>query len=774
LPPNRPDQSNVSCAHARVAERAIGVVEIIIAVMLLSIVISGLALAVSGGSKLQQRTTTAERLSLVGQKVFEHLRGDTSWMAPCSTLDQWCDVSSAVDREVLEDDEFGPGCGGSDTYRHDLVEARVMPIDSEVDGKGTADRDGTIPDHFRVRVVIGVPSCARDRLGDLQPAVYESAIDPRGRIPKGSLTVEVCAATNQIDDRSSIVGCSVAEGGGFRKQPCPGASPVFLGTPAEGCATAFAWTSPLGISSTRPTPYVSMRRSTANFVVMDAGGGVVARSGDGDVRRPEVGLYEFPELPAGTYRLASISPTGIATGMPLWDTKVIPSLDSTGTGASVIVQPDVRSAAMLAFRPRDAGALTLSFSRRVRSHNVVSVRTAEQLAERFIQTSSWEGDPELLQSVVGEQLYTLLEIRRACAQTATVECDIEWVYLPGVGVSGSGDAPGMNCIRFGWIIKQWKRTDSGARGEQILDQNEVYNTCTRYDLYVRFTYDTTQRLPDQIRQGAAMGATYATMPAPTYRAMVPSASVTSGGCTVSSTLPGFGGRLPRIEQGCVATRDATRNRIRLGPFAPGLHAGIRPFAATVTTGWDDAHIDDGGGGWVVGRNESDRGGAIPAGLKQGFFVGVDGTIETPDGRAYAPGTTLDVVGTGECYWRYEMGAERMGSCDPCEPYVQPLGGTYPSCYILRRVEWRRHVYYTGGWAAQDVIAGSWDESGDRRTTQVCSAPPLPGDHIKTAPNCRIVFRATSGGGRSEPGEIPEASVPTSYGNVGVPATGIGG
>lgn len=752
----------------RMREAGFGVVEIIIAALMLAAVISGLALAVNSSSKLQSRASSNSRMQTAAQRVFEKLRSDTSWMESCTTIGNDCDLRSKVDDSTLEDSELGAACNGSGTYRHELVTASATPIDSDIDGLGDNDKDGNIPDYFKIVVVISAPECAQARLGT-QKATFVSAIDRRGRVPKGSLTVEVCVAQNQIDDRASIAGCAPGSGGAFKMGACPPPSDQYIGTPAERCNGAWDWVKDKDSSTTAPTPFVGTGRATANFAIVDMSGATVASSSDATSPPPGPGLYEFPELPAGTYRIVSITPTGAAAGMSLWETKLIPAVDPSGNSAGVIVQPDQRSTALLTFQPSRVGKLDLTFKREVETHNVKSVSTPEMLAERFIQTSDWEGDPEILMQAIQNHLSIIQANEMFCGWLDNI-CNTKFVLLDGVGVNGSGDAPGQNCIRFGSIISV---TDKNTGKTKTTEK--VQNTCTRYDLYVQFEYDTTESLPNRTLDGAPLGATYATMPMPTFRAMVPSSETPGSQCTVSNPLPVFGGRTPLINQDCVDTRSASNFVVNLGPFVPGLHAGIAPYSGPVSTAWGTDFLDDDGGAWTTARNESKT--PIPSGLKQAMFVHRDGTIETPDGQQYPPNTNLTVVGKGECYWRYNMGSSHMGSCNPCEPYIEPLSGTFPSCYILRKVTWRRHVYYTGGWADDGVISGSWDEHGSTNTTQVCAGAPLPGNHIKTAPNCTPLPPSPprgGGGGSTSPGSIPAATVHTSYGSVRVPATGIGG
>lgn len=741
-------------------EDGFGVVEIVIAALLLTVVVSAVAMAMLGGTKLQTRTGTVERLDEVARLSFQHLRGDSSWMRNCTTIGTWCDVRAQIDADLLEDDGLGGACSGG-TYRHELTEARVMPVDSAGDGQGSSDGDGATIDYFRVRIVVSVPACARTRLGALS-STFESALDRRGDIPRGSLTVEVCAAVNQVDERMSISGCLPGAGSAFKKQACPPPFAGWTGSPAARCGTAWSWTRDRAASRTSPTPFVMLDRAPATFRIVDTSGATVARSTDANVRRPSVGLYEFPELPAGTYRLVSVVPGGAATGMRLWDTKLIPASTTGGTGANVFVQPDVRSRALLAFRPNDVGRLSLKFDRIVKHHEVFSQTTPYLLAEEFIQTEDWNGNPAQLQAALASVMTEMVSEIVACVTAGTV-CIPEFVFLDGVGTSGSGERPKKNCIRFGFRLI--------VPGESTV--NRVYNTCTRYDLFVRFTYDTTRRLADETRQGPPMGATYSTMSMPTFRTLVPAATP-GAACPTSGGTIAFGGRKPEIEQVCVnGTRGNVFTRVTLGPFATGLHAGITRFSGPITASWGSPFVNDGGGAWTPARNEAVT--PIPGGLKTAIWVHRDGTIETPDGARYAPGTQINVTGRGECYWRYEGGSLTMGSCNPCEPYVQPLSGTYGSCYILRRVEWRRKVYYTGGWADQGLISGTWWENGSTDVVMVCTGVPLPGDHVRTAANCTDAppQPVSGGGGGGSDGEIPTADVPTSYGDTTLPATAIG-
>ncbi|MCW2959616.1 MAG: hypothetical protein JWM25_1244 [Thermoleophilia bacterium] len=749
----------IDVGHPRArGERAFTIVEVLVAALLLTVVISGLALAVSSGMRAQSAANSSKSLYAVAQRSFDHLRGDRDWMQSCTTVGRGCNISSFVPVELLEDRAAGETCVPGQPYRHELRVATATPVDSPIDKVGAADTDQRIPDYYTVHLEVVVAACARARLGGPDPAIFESAVDRAGKVPEGSLIVEVCRAVNQVDDRSSLAGCTASGTNSVDLLPCPPASSLWHGSPAARCGAAH------GMTTGRPvtgdfSPASLVTRGSATFRVVNASGAVVATDRDA-LAGSEPGLYRFGKMPAGVYFLQSVTPTGATSGMALWDSKMIPARDRLGNRLGMIVQPDVQSRALLTFRPRDAGALNFSFSRTITRHNVTKVVTGEQPVALKLPTDSWEGDRTALEALWNNSAEDYRETIRACEQPG-YSCPVNDMIWKKVG---------NNCYQVGHALVMIQ-----PDGTTIDNRHQLVTACTWYDFYVDLTYYATAPMAGEIRQGAAMPAAYATMAMPTFRHLVDPSMLPAAGPCVPRATAAFGGKVPVVVGGCVAGRDAGNNVLRLANLTAGLNAGIGTDSPPATTGWGTSFLDDGGGSWSTDRNESVR--PIPAGLKAGIWVRPDGTVVDAAGTSYRPGTTIPVVGRGECYWYFNGGGERLGSCNRCTPFIAPLGGTYGGCYVLTHVKSRRHVFCTaeGGRATAEMAACTHDEIDDVDVMKVCSGVPSRGSIAMVAPNCRTAPAPAIGGGGPTAGgnSIRQAFVETGYGPVGLQSVGIG-
>lgn len=733
-------------------------VEVLIAVLLLSAVVGGLAIAVTSGIRTQSATKSAKSLNGVAQRVFESVRADRGWAQDCETPTACQDVNLVphVPPKVLEDETVGscssdgssldsnPSSGGlpdgsgsvgaesvSDSstrgkresdgaYRHLLTQAVAVPVDSEVDGKADMDADRKWPDYYQVRIVVAVDPCAAGRLGNPQPAVFESAVDRDGKVPKGTLVVEVCRATNQVDDRMSIGGCAAGAGDSFTMFDCP---PDRSFAPAAGCPEALdgvAQRHP-GSKGTNggPSLSVNLQRHDASFDIVDMNGNRVTGTSDDEVRRPEPGLYEFPNVDAGVYRIQKIVPASTLQGggdLELWDTKLIPSVDEDGAG--LIVQPEVESRGLITFRPKDTGMLTFDFKRRVSLYTTSRRTTGWMSVAKHHPTQKWEGPPDALDIAIA-QTKAGAWIGQKLVDMDSMFGGDQWTVTPKV----EHGVPSKNCVSMGAI---WYNEDTGEKSYR------PRKTCTWYDLSVNLTYYESQRLGAEDRDGAAIGMSLASRPAATFRYVVPpeQQAATRSSCPFGEEAAAFGGRVTYTTVGCVAHRDANNHILKLGPFATGLNTGLRGHRQGVRTSFRTDFVHDGGGAWNVHRNEAVT--RIPQALKDYIWVRPDGTVEGSDGKTYTNGQpTIPVIGRGECYWVYGK-LEQVGSCDVCEPYILDLDGVFSKCHILVKVEWKKHFYCDGDIA----IANCEDrKSGVTGTLQACDGRPTAGSVANTAPNC---------------------------------------
>jgi type II secretory pathway pseudopilin PulG len=185
-------------------------IELIIAVVVLSIVAVAIGATLSATSVLEVNNQARNRLAAAGESLIERTRSDTTWMtssACVATLDDGgsCDLSWIFDGsgtaqvdENLVDPAFGLI----------LVEATASAVDSPDDGVDTADADGNRIDFYAVSLRLQFEDVARIAPG-LKPLVLMTEVDPSLAQSTGSLALQVCRVRDQVDERIAIHRCGV-------------------------------------------------------------------------------------------------------------------------------------------------------------------------------------------------------------------------------------------------------------------------------------------------------------------------------------------------------------------------------------------------------------------------------------------------------------------------------------------------------------------------------------------------------------------------------------
>lgn len=194
--------------HAR-AERAFSIIEVIIAMLILTIVLAAGVLAVAGSERASRGATVMQQKTAVAQRAFERAEGDLKAQADCNANIWRNDTPPAFRPCTVTYEDMRDSHGRR--YRATIT---VLPVDDEVDGTGRADATNAVAgdsdfqsrDYYQTRVAIefldaqaklGVPEHQRDAYtldGRLDWALNE----------QGSLTVSVCSHYRM--DRSVAVG----------------------------------------------------------------------------------------------------------------------------------------------------------------------------------------------------------------------------------------------------------------------------------------------------------------------------------------------------------------------------------------------------------------------------------------------------------------------------------------------------------------------------------------------------------------------------------------
>ncbi len=342
------------------SEDGLSLTEVLIAVLIIGILGGVATLASVRSTSIQVKVKAAESMEKSAEEAVDHLRSHRAWMDEISdgfhspdgcTADCPLSVPAGVGHSETADSEFD-------------VKATVTPVDSDADGIGDSDRDGTTPDLFRLTVVVSVTATDAQRLGRPRPVRYVTTLDPRGRTPEGSVVVEVCEVINQVDERMSIEGCAPRaamesrEMAATRMRPCPdGQSCVAYDAVRSGESAGMMPADPMGTSSTavvvKPVDNDSFGFTLTN------GPDAVSSSSAKYLGR---GRWLFRDLKAGTYSINSIS--GIPAGTRIWKTKSSPQY------GKVVVEPTRKSHALMVFRPNATGTVVLDFERRIEHYHL--------------------------------------------------------------------------------------------------------------------------------------------------------------------------------------------------------------------------------------------------------------------------------------------------------------------------------------------------------------------------------------------------------------------
>lgn len=663
----------------RSGERALSVIEVLIAVVLLMAVASAIGLAAMGGNKLRGAARLQVALTGTGKQIQEDISTNRGWMDACRTINVECDVRAFVDADSLQLDDVE----GAVT----LERATATPLDSDVDGVGAADRDGLLPDYFRIRVVVRPEADVASRYS-IRPEAAErtivTTIDRRGDQAMGSLSVEVCRVDNQVDERMSIQGCARTGISSIRMADC---APL-----ASACAPVFSWVAAQAASSTERSPFVVMQRvstGSLNFTVHhDASGW--SRSSATATEGAD-GRLTFDNVPAGDLRVAGL-PTSIGGNTERWKSKELPGFlgSTTEAGAPVVVEPGVQSRALVIYRPAiTTQGVNLQFQRRTRTLRLTGPHNGyNRVVNPWAPTHTYRG---------GESQRICDAYARDYGRFDTTTCD------------GSRPGPGANCSSV-YISGDYYHQSSrgrywaGQRGgyyipdaatlalypEGINAQQRyryqrhrnvrIATACTYYWQEYFTTYYNHGGTSERIRAGIAQPLTYSMTPMPENRATeVRSQQARS---VVPQCVVGF--RRPTCD---APTEEAPFSLARL---VPGLNQGVLASHGSYPNP-------------VMSVPESEAAnvarGASPAAawntLRSGaLWVRPDGSMLGSNGGTIAAGTNITLTGEGECYWTSpRFSGEREGSCNPCVP-LWDTGLETPGCSILTRIRWHRHVKET--------------------------------------------------------------------------------
>jgi hypothetical protein len=686
-------------------EAAMTIVEVIIAVLVITSVISAVALASASGNRLQGKARYDGALTATGARVLDAVSSNRGWMedATCGVQDSPCNLIAVSDARSL--DLFPAELLREDSVdgSFQLVSATSTALDSEVDGRGDDDRDGIVPDFFRLHVVIEPDADLVGRFGSDQARDFITTIDRNGDTQVGSLAVEVCRVLNQSDDRMTIQGCG-STSSGIQMSECPPA-------PRLGCGTAFDWVAPELQHDTNPSPFVQLARVPQGSAAFTLRNVTTNQSWSSSNANPSPQGLVFENLPSGSYRLEGL-PASVGGGSERWPTKEAPTYHGTGVPmqSTISIEAGVRNRALVMYRPGRTGAITLRHNRLT---NIFSVGGQQSRTEQgpWTPTGAYDESIGFLDLLCGMSSYF----------GGPGSCDPATTY----------EAPVGNCmiLRFrAGATYEWSVRDPENEGEVITDTfnypaNAVrIRSCTEYQDTLQLSYHPVNGVPiSEYPWGAVHGTAYSLDPKPDDR-------VTRRVGTVLETV------MPT----CSIPRRAERD-CGIGPLVPGLNAGVERNGTMTSAQFEGNRDLRNTGPWIDGP----------------LWVTPAGSIISSDGVDRGTNPVVTLTGTGECYWTGpNFSGRREGPCEPCNPLWRPGEFVLGACtHILTQIVWTRVVretltfcgiqsinsgpptYYCSGRASEygETVTGDFDL---RDRPWSCNG--LPAVYQTSPPTCRYV------------------------------------
>lgn len=680
----------------REPESGATILEVIIALLLLAAVASAVAMASVGGASLRNVSRLQVAMTAAGEQAQEDVANDREWMrAGCDRIDVPCDIGRFVRTESLMLTELEPGA------RAELVGASAVPLDSELDGLAGSpggDRDGVLPDYYRITIELQLPREIRARypIGrGTGRRVFVTTMDRRGAEQVGSVAVEVCRVTNQADERMQVQGCAPSgrtdvrmDGcARYERVPSPG-----IGNVTAHCRSAFDWVSGYGPSVNDPAPFVSMERQPVTFRLVDASTGVSWSSAG--ARRID-GLYVFENVPAGQFELRGL-PASVGGTTERWKTKEIPGFHGSTaqptTRPTLNVEPGVRARALVMFRPgTTARGIDQRFERRTHNFRMNGRFWTgwETAVAPYYPTDTYMGSSaeEMCEylgrdgggyksSKYAQETYRCAELRpgpKHCVTAIMGGLMMDQV-APGRGdYIGASDGMGAQAVEVATML------EGGATMEELIETFEYWYVlrsvagrkagefCTFYAEYYRHQYYGMPTKRPIIRPGAVEGTTYKVTPMPVAR------HLEFDGVGAFEEVPTCANRSRDASGGCLPGRFGF----------PQLAAGLKPGLNTGIVQTDPRK---------AARNENLI--PAPAWTRAPIWVKPNGAIVPKSGGLVAPGPRFTVRGEGECYWEGNgiAGELESATCKPCDP-VWRTGLQYRDrCSLLLRTEWRRPAW----------------------------------------------------------------------------------
>lgn len=196
------------------SERGFSIVEVIIAVVVVAIGLAGLAVLSGSSAKTTSSAKVRDQQSSISQSLGDKMRSDAGWVGTATETCASVNASPQINltgstwltqrmRAELRADGLNPESW--------TVQATATKVDSAVDGRcppaGSGDKDGVLPDYYDVDVVVRPAGTTASRFPDVKPFVTSFQVNFANRTAGGTLTIQACEITPQVDERLPIGTC---------------------------------------------------------------------------------------------------------------------------------------------------------------------------------------------------------------------------------------------------------------------------------------------------------------------------------------------------------------------------------------------------------------------------------------------------------------------------------------------------------------------------------------------------------------------------------------
>ena len=194
----------------RAGERAFSLIEVIIALVIVSVVMSGAALAVVSSDSAEGRAKAVADVHAMGEKAVERLRTDLTAQSSCDA-GGWIATARAKKLSAQNTQTNFAACQVDYNDLRDskgrgyLVSLIVRPRDNDQDGLGAADSDGDLRDTYDVQTTVRLAADSRAGREETEDIQLGGTVDwEGGSADDATVTVVACAIDRP--DRALIAG----------------------------------------------------------------------------------------------------------------------------------------------------------------------------------------------------------------------------------------------------------------------------------------------------------------------------------------------------------------------------------------------------------------------------------------------------------------------------------------------------------------------------------------------------------------------------------------